>query len=75
MAETEKNSVTIELSGRIDSGNASDTEQQIQAQLDGAGECAVILDAGKLIYISSAGLRVILRIKKSYPELKIINVN
>ena len=35
----------------------------------------VILDAAALEYISSAGLRVILRIKKSYPELRIINVS
>ena len=33
------------------------------------------LDAADLEYISSAGLRVILRLKKTYPDLRIINVN
>ena len=56
------NTVNIKLSGRIDSGNAPETEQNILAQLAGKGECALVLDAEELEYISSAGLRVILRL-------------
>ena len=67
--------VKIALSGRIDSGNAAQTEQRINEQLSGKGNIPVVLDAADLAYISSAGLRVILRIKKSYPQLKIIIVN
>lgn len=69
------NTVTIKLSGRIDSGNAAQVEEDLLGKLAGAGECALILDAEKLEYISSAGLRVILRLKKAYPELKITNVS
>ena len=69
------NTVNIKLSGRIDSGNAPETEQNILAQLAGKGECALVLDAEELEYISSAGLRVILRLKKAYPDLRVINVN
>ncbi|MCR5795843.1 MAG: anti-sigma factor antagonist [Solobacterium sp.] len=65
----------ISLEGRIDSNNASQTEKDILARLEGQQTKKVTLDAEKLEYISSAGLRVILRIRKAYPGLKIINVS
>ena len=67
--------VTLELSGRIDSGNVGEVEQNLSANLPGDKTANIILDAEKLDYISSAGLRMILRIKKSFNDLKIINVN
>lgn len=72
---TEKASFTVALSGRIDSGNAAEREEAILAQLAGKGDIDLILDATDLEYISSAGLRVILRLKKNYPELKVTGVN
>ncbi len=66
--------LTIALKGRIDSGNASDIEREIQEQLGSSAGIPLILDAEELEYISSAGLRVILRLRKKYPDLKIINV-
>ncbi|MBQ6465463.1 MAG: ATP-binding protein [Oscillospiraceae bacterium] len=66
--------MTIELKGRIDSNNAAEAEKAILAQLPDGGE-AVVLDAAALDYISSAGLRIILRLKKSCPDLRIVNVN
>ena len=68
-------SKTIVLSGRVDSNNAAETEQRILAELGGAQGTALTLDASELEYISSAGLRVILRLKKSCPDLKIIGVS
>ena len=65
----------IELRGRIDSNNAAAVEQDILTQLAGGNAQEIILDAADLEYISSAGLRVILRLKKSCPALKIVNVN
>ena len=65
----------IALTGRIDSNNAPQVEKDMLAQLDGLGQVPVVLDAEELHYISSAGLRVILRIKKNYPDLTITNVN
>ena len=56
----------IELTGRIDSNNAASVEKAIQAQLAGQNDRTVVLDAEGLEYISSAGLRVILRLKKTY---------
>ena len=67
--------IEIRLSGRIDSNNAQKVEQEITAQLNGRLPAEVVLDAQDLVYISSAGLRVILRIKKNCPDLRIVNVN
>ena len=65
----------IALTGRIDSNNAPRVEQEMLGQLAGLGQVPVVLDAQELQYISSAGLRVILRLKKNYPDLTITNVN
>ncbi len=66
--------MSIKLTGRIDSNNAAALEKEIYAKLDGS-ENELILDMEELEYISSAGLRVILRLKKDYPDIRIINVN
>ena len=54
--------LTIALKGRIDSENAAATEEEILKQLGGSEN--VVLDASELAYISSAGLRVILHVRK-----------
>ena len=71
----EKGKMTIKLEGKIDSKNASLVEKNIMEQCTGNEEDNVILDAEKLEYISSAGLRVLLRVRKMYPDMRIINVN
>ena len=65
---------TIELTDRIDSSNIDKIEDKIDKELDGFNG-NVIIDCDKLEYISSAGLRIILKIKKRYSNLKIINCN
>lgn len=64
--------MTISLTGRIDSSNAAETEAKIKEQI-GAFNGELTLDASALEYISSAGLRVILRLKKANSSTKIIN--
>ncbi len=66
--------MTIELKGRIDSNNASQTEKEILERLEGLDSEPVVLDAAELDYISSAGLRVLLRIRKSHGDMRIVNV-
>ena len=67
--------ITIALKGRIDSDNAAATEQEILTELEGMTDIRVILDAKELEYISSAGLRTVLRMRKKYPDASIVNVS
>ena len=71
----ENNTVKLELNGRIDSNNVAAVEQDITAKLPDDKSAGIVIDAEKLEYISSAGLRMILRIKKSFDKFKIINVS
>ena len=66
--------MTLELKGRIDSQNAAQVEKELLGQLSGEGG-QLILDAAALEYISSAGLRVILRLRKDRQDLRIVNVS
>ena len=66
--------VTIALSGRIDSNNARLTEEKIMEITSSAAGLPVVLDFEKLDYISSAGLRVVLHLKKTNPALRLTNV-
>lgn len=64
----------IAVEGRIDASNAAAAEAKIfDIKNDHPGKHTV-LDADKLEYISSAGLRVVLRLRKEEPKLAIINV-
>ena len=65
----------IDLSGRIDAGNAAAVEEELQAIRREHTGLHTVLDADALEYISSAGLRVILRLRKEEPELAMINVS
>ena len=70
----DKDILYISVEGRIDASNAADAEEKIfRIKNDNPGKHTV-LDADKLEYISSAGLRVILRLRKEEPKLAIINV-
>ena len=72
---TDKDILYISLSGRIDASNASEVEKSI-AEIRKANEgLHTVLDADTLEYISSAGLRIILRLRKEEPKLAIINVS
>jgi len=62
----------IELSGRIDSNNVEDVEKTIEQEINGF-DGVLTFDAKKLEYISSAGLRMILRFKKKNETTKVIN--
>ena len=67
--------VVLSLVGRIDATNAQSTQEDILKILADCKNIAVTIDADRLEYISSSGLRAILHLKKDYPDLKIINVN
>ena len=70
----DKDILYIAVEGRIDASNAAEAEEKIfSIKNDNPGKHTVV-DADKLAYISSAGLRVILRLRKEDPKLAIINV-
>ena len=70
---TENGGCVIALSGRIDSTNAAAAQETLDGLTADAGS-DVTLDAQALQYLSSAGLRVVLRLKKAHPGLKAVNV-
>lgn len=70
----DKDILYIAIEGRIDASNAAEAEEKIfSVKNDNLGK-HIVVDADKLEYISSAGLRVILRLRKEEPKLAIINV-
>ncbi len=66
---------TAELDGSITSANAAEFGEALAKEPDGSN--GIIIDAEKLEYISSAGLRVVLAAKKrcNGKVFKVINVN
>ena len=72
--EAEK--LTVAPEGRLDTASAPEFEKKLGEILDGISE--LILDMTKVEYVSSAGLRVILKIQKvmfSQGKMKLIGVN
>ena len=63
-----ENGTIIRVKGRMDSGNVSAIEEAI-----GEVKEPVVIDLDELEYTSSAGLRLILKIKKAHPDTKVIN--
>ena len=70
----DKDILYIAVEGRIDASNAAEAEEKIFSIKNDNPGSHTVLDADKLEYISSAGLRVILRLRKEEPKLAIINV-
>ena len=56
--------LVVRTGGRLDGVNAREFEDALQDVIDDSDR-AVILDLGRLTYISSAGLRVILLVAKT----------
>ena len=71
----ENGQLTIFLEGRVDSSNASAVEAELQSMITGNPAASLVLDAEKLEYISSAGLRIVLRLRKQYEDMKVINAS
>ena len=71
----DKDILYIAIEGRIDASNSAAAEEKIfEIKNENKGK-HIVIDADKLEYISSAGLRVILRLRKEEPKLAIINVS
>ena len=71
----ENDTLYFELTGRVDTSNADQIEKSIQKIKTDFTASNYVIDAAQLEFISSAGLRVILRLLKELKQLKIINVS
>ncbi|MCR5001094.1 MAG: anti-sigma factor antagonist [Lachnospiraceae bacterium] len=56
--------ITVKLSGRIDSNNAGKVEEEVLDEIKDKAKEGVMFDASELEYISSAGLRVLMKAAK-----------
>lgn len=72
---TDKDILYINLDGRIDASNSAEVENSINEIRKANQGKHTVLDADTLEYISSAGLRIMLRLRKEEPGLAIINVS
>ena len=72
----ENGNLTIALSGRVDTSTVDAVGKEIDAIRSSlSGVTSLALDADELAYISSAGLRLLLRLRKECGALKVINVS
>ena len=67
--------LTIFIPERIDAGNASDIESELEGIRKEADDQQVVFDCSGLEYISSAGLRVIMKVVKQEKSVSVINVS
>lgn len=72
---TDDNILYIGVEGRIDAANAAAVEARTFEIKKANPDKHTVIDADRLEYISSAGLRVILKLRKEEPSLAIINVS
>ena len=71
----EKEAVRLLFEGRIDSSNAPGVEEEIRRLLAENPCTALVLDFDGLKYISSAGLRVILRLRQQIADTRVVNAS
>ncbi len=71
----DQDTLTIFLSGRVTADNASEVEASVNEIISQNSHSSLVFNLAKLDYISSAGLRIILRIKKAEPTLKLVDVS
>lgn len=68
--ELEGTTLTVKLEGRLDTLTAPELEEDMQESLEGVTNLVVDLEA--LEYVSSAGLRVLLRLMKQMKQQMVI---
>ncbi len=60
--EAKGSELTVSLDGRLDTSTAPQLEAEFNSSLNGVE--SLVIDMAKLVYISSAGLRVLLKAQK-----------
>ena len=67
--------LTIFLEGELNSTNAEAVGEEIDQIISSSTFKSLVLDFEKVSYISSAGLRVVLRLKQQFEDFSIINAS
>ncbi|MBR5931186.1 MAG: STAS domain-containing protein, partial [Lachnospiraceae bacterium] len=67
--------MVLHLSGRVDSNNAREVENAIFTFIGDNTDPYIEVEASGLEYISSAGLRILLHLRKEHPKMEITEVN
>ena len=73
--ELSDNLLTLFFEGELNSYNADEMEKEIDEVISSSKFQTLNLDFAKLQYISSAGLRIILKIKQKHDDSHVINAN
>ena len=71
----ENQTLTLFLEGELNSYNSEEVEKEIESIMNKNSFKKVVIDMGDLTYISSAGLRILVRIKQQYNDTSIIKVS
>lgn len=66
--------LTLFFEGHIDATHAPDVEEAAREIVEREGCSELVLDCTNLSFLSSAGIRIVLRLAKQVPSLKLINV-
>ena len=74
-AAFENGTLTLHLTGHVDPVNASRLETEIRQAREQYPAQVIVLDCDDLKRMSSAGLRVILRLKQEVPDTSLVNVH
>ncbi|MCR5625441.1 MAG: anti-sigma factor antagonist [Lachnospiraceae bacterium] len=70
-----KNILAVWLEGRVDTNNYQQVDNELQEVLAGSEVSSLIINAEDLNYISSAGIRILVKLRKQFGDYKIINVS
>lgn len=73
-SQLENGKLTLFLEGELNSYNSEDVEREIEKLVNENKFKSLVLDFEKLNYISSAGLRIVVRLKQRFDDTTLVNV-
>ena len=73
--QIENEKLVIAIAGQVDSATAPQMEEKMRGILKDHPKNSIVLDLDKLEYTTSAGLRVILRLKQDVDDTRIVNAH
>ena len=71
----EEKVLTLFMEGELNSYNADNVEKEIDETLKGKAFDKLVLDFSHISYISSAGLRIVLKLKQKYNNISIVETS